>query len=56
VISSENQLIKKLKTGGSLGCSDHVLIEFVTLRNMGLAKKKKQRQGSDPQGSKLPAV
>ena len=29
--------IREVKTGGSLGCSDHALVEFVILKN-GLAK------------------
>lgn len=49
MISSENQLLEKLNTGGSLGCSDHALIEFVTSRNKDLAEK--QRQDFDPQGN-----
>lgn len=35
-----NKLIKQVKTGGSLGCSDHALTEFVVLGNMDLAKSK----------------
>lgn len=37
LISSE-ELIKVVKTGGSLSCSNHTLVEFVMSRNMGLAK------------------
>lgn len=32
------EVTKEVKIGGSLGCSDHVLVEFVILRNTGLAK------------------
>lgn len=32
--------IKEVKTGRSLGCSDHAVVEFVILRSMGLAKIK----------------
>jgi len=31
-------IIKGIKVGGSLGCSDHALVEFVISRNVGLAK------------------
>ena len=30
--------LKVLKVGGSLGCSDHALVQFVISRNVGLAK------------------
>ena len=30
----------KEEIGGSLGCSDHVLVEFVILKNEGLAKSR----------------
>jgi len=32
------EIIKGVKIGGSLGCSDHALVEFVTSRNVSLAK------------------
>lgn len=32
--------LKEVKTGGSLGCSDNALGEFVISRNKGLAKGK----------------
>ena len=32
------EIIKGIKTGGSLGCSDHILVEFVISRNVGLAE------------------
>ena len=31
-------IIKDIKTGSSLGFSDHTVIEFMTLMNVGLAK------------------
>jgi len=37
VLNNTEGLIKKVKTGGTLGCSDHATVEFVVLRNMGLA-------------------
>lgn len=40
VLTNTDELIKEVKTGGSLGCSDHALVEFVILRNMSLAKSK----------------
>ena len=38
VLSSEEESIRDIKIGGSLGCSDHALVEFVILKNAGLAK------------------
>lgn len=32
------EVTKEVKIGGSLGCSDHVLVKFGISRNMGLAK------------------
>ena len=32
------ELIKEVKIGGSLGCSDHALVEFMISRNVGLVK------------------
>ena len=32
------EVIKEVKIGGSLDCSDHILDEFVISRNMGLAE------------------
>ena len=40
VFTNVDELIKEVKTGGSLGCSDHALAEFVILRDMSLAKSK----------------
>ena len=42
VLSSEEESIRDIKIGGSLGCSDHALVEFVILKNAGLAKKKQR--------------
>lgn len=39
-----HQIIREVKTGGSLGCSNHALVKFVISRNMSLAKSK-----SDPE-------
>jgi len=38
--TSLRELIGNVKTGGTLGCSDHALVEFTVLRNMGRAKRK----------------
>ncbi|XP_068520926.1 uncharacterized protein [Anas acuta] len=40
VLTSVDDLIKEVKIGGSLGCSDHGLVEFVISRDVGLAKSK----------------
>jgi len=32
--------MREVKLGGSLGCSDHAVLESVTLRNAGLAKSR----------------
>ncbi len=40
VLSSEEESIRDIKIGGSLGCSDHALVEFVILKNVGLAKNR----------------
>jgi len=37
-LTSSEELIKEVKTGGTLGCSDHALLEFVVLRKMDLSK------------------
>ena len=36
--TSAEESIRDVKTGGSLGCSDHALLEFLILKNVGLAK------------------
>ena len=38
VLSSEEESIRDIKIGGSLGCSDHALMGFVILKNAGLVK------------------
>ena len=38
MFTSVEEIVKNVKIGGSLGCSDHTLTEFVILRNAGLAK------------------
>jgi len=41
VVISAEEHVKGVKTGSTLGCSDHALVEFGISRNMGLAKKAK---------------
>jgi len=38
VLANAEEIIKEIEIGGSLGCSDLTLVEFVISRNMGLAK------------------
>ncbi|GAB0205988.1 mitochondrial enolase superfamily member 1 [Grus japonensis] len=38
MITNTSDLIGDVKTGGSLGCSDHALVEFTVLRDMGQDK------------------
>jgi len=33
-VTNERELISDVKTAGSLGCSDHALVEFTVLRDM----------------------
>jgi len=40
LVTNASELISDAKTGGSLGCSDHALVEFTVLRDMGQAKSK----------------
>ena len=40
MVTNASELIDDVKTGGSLGCSDHALVEFAVLRDMGQAKSK----------------
>jgi len=37
-VTNVGELISDVKTGGSLGCSDHALVEFTVLRDTGKAK------------------
>lgn len=43
VPSRMDKLIRGIRTGGSLGCGDHALAEFLISRNMGLAKSSQDR-------------
>jgi len=38
MLTNASELIGGIKTGGSLGCSDHALVEFTVLRDMGKAR------------------
>ena len=38
VLTNEAEIIKGIKNEVSLGCSDHALVEFVILRNVGLTR------------------
>jgi len=40
MVTNASELIGGIKTGGSLGCSDHALVEFTVLRDMGKARSK----------------
>ena len=40
MLTNEEEIIREVKIGGSLGCSDHALVEFVILTNAGLAKSR----------------
>ena len=40
VLTNAEESIKGVKIGGSLGCSDHALVEFVILKNAGLGKSR----------------
>ncbi|KAK4823256.1 hypothetical protein QYF61_000223 [Mycteria americana] len=40
LVTNATELIGDIKTGGSLGCSDHALVEFAVLRDMGQVKSK----------------
>ena len=40
VLPSTDQLVNEVETGGSLGCSDHTMAEFVIWRDIGLANSK----------------
>lgn len=40
VLSSVEELIKEVKTGGTLGCSDHALLEFVVSGNKVLVRSR----------------
>jgi len=38
MVTSASEVISGVKIGGSLGCSDHTLVEFTVLRDMGKAR------------------
>jgi len=38
MLTNARELISDVKTGGSLGCSDHALVQFTVLRDMGKAR------------------
>ena len=38
VLTNAEEIIKWVKIGGSLGCNDHVLVNFMISRNMSRAK------------------
>jgi len=38
MVTSASELIGDVKIGGSLGCSDHMLVELTLLREMGITK------------------
>ena len=38
MVTNASELIGDIKTGGSLGCSDHSLVEFTLLRDTGKAR------------------
>ena len=40
MLTNEEESIIEVKIGGSLGCSDHALVEFVIWRSAGLAKSR----------------
>lgn len=40
MLTGVEELIKEIKTGGILGCSDHALLEFVISRNKGLVRSR----------------
>ncbi|KAK4827189.1 hypothetical protein QYF61_015151 [Mycteria americana] len=44
MVTNASELISDVKIGGSLGCSDHALVEFTVLRDMGQGKKELHRQ------------
>lgn len=40
LLTKAKEVVKVIKIGSSLGCSDHTLVELVISRNMGLAKSR----------------
>ncbi|KAK4810175.1 hypothetical protein QYF61_010948 [Mycteria americana] len=51
LVTNASDLISDVKVGGSLGCSDHALVAFAVLRDMGQGKKEMRRQWKQGQGS-----
>ena len=43
MLTNAEESTREVKIGGSLGCSDHALVEFVILKNAGLAKSRARR-------------
>jgi len=48
VLTNEEESIREVKIGGSLGCSNHALVEFVMLKNAGPAKSRAKDLGNCP--------
>lgn len=40
MLTNAEESVREIMIGGSLGCSDHALVEFVILRNTGLTKSR----------------
>ena len=40
LLTKAKEVVKLIKIGSSLGCSDHTLVELVISRNVGLAKSR----------------
>jgi len=38
MLTNASELISGIKTGGSLGCSDHLLVELTALRDVGMVR------------------
>lgn len=45
VLTNVDEFNKEVKIRGSLDCSEHALVEFMILRNMGLVKRKVRTLG-----------
>ncbi|KAF4803661.1 hypothetical protein TURU_014250 [Turdus rufiventris] len=39
MVTNTSEIIRDIKIGGNLGCSDHALVEFAVLRDMGQGRK-----------------
>jgi len=53
MVTNASELTGDVKTGGSLGCSDHTLVEFVVLRHMRQVKSKVRTQNFRKEKSQL---